>query len=395
MQSKLERNGLYLAFDANCATCSQLSSRIKSAARNKIEVLPLDDPDVIRARKQAFAGDPPFKPTLLRVRGEEVQCWTGPTIGTILTKEIGFRDTINILQALGIERKSSHRTMLRPSVETKFNRRAFGYAAAGLAASLGIFATGSLTNTAKASNSTGNGDTRTVDDTEAQKMLDKALASEDLRNIAPEGTVKKLQRGRVVRHPELPEPGRFIELDQTGVTDLGAGQKVKGTGAFAAFSSSVFPDGTSRKTTSIALDNTLVLTFVEEHVDKQSAYMSQLYSIDSTNETVTTEAVAAGGVVSEPVPDGSTTQASDPCGGCAKTNLILSSSCRTDKVGRCVLDVVGCSLCAMSCGTLNPACFACLTASCGAAVLDCCERAGGSMCVPCVIKPYESVRSTV
>lgn len=148
MPSTLTEDGLYLAFDSNCATCQGISSRVQQSAKGRLVAKPLNDPDVIDARREIFGDEPPHKPTLMRVRNGDIQAWTGPSMGWILTKELGTRDTLAIIQALGIERQSGHRTMIRPAVEKKLSRRKFGQVAAGLAAAMSVFATGSLTSAA-------------------------------------------------------------------------------------------------------------------------------------------------------------------------------------------------------------------------------------------------------
>jgi len=54
-----------LAFDASCNTCREISAQVSSASDGKLEVLPLNHPDVQRWRQQGLGVQPPWAPTLL------------------------------------------------------------------------------------------------------------------------------------------------------------------------------------------------------------------------------------------------------------------------------------------------------------------------------------------
>lgn len=309
-------------------------------------------------------------------------------MGWILTKELGTRDTLAIIQALGIERQSGHRTMIRPAVEKKLSRRKFGQVAAGLAAAMSVFATGSLTSAAFAKGSAEAGNDLELSDSEAQLLFEEALASEDLRNIAPEGTIDRLAGGKVANRDGLTEPGRFIEVSDIGSTDLGDGIVVPGDGVLAVFSSKSYADGTASRTVAIGLSATRLLTYVAEEVGDRNATGAELFEIDSETGGVTTLAVAAGGTVSEPVPDGAvTTRASDPCGGCAGTNMQLSSACKSKDQVQCVLSGVGCTGCLGSCAVINAYCIICVVGTCGTALKTCCDDGSVQICKPCKILP--------
>lgn len=388
MPSTLTNDGLYLAFDSNCATCQGISSRVQQSAKGRLVAKPLTDPDVMDARRDIFGDEPPHKPTLMRVRDGDIQAWTGPSMGWILTKELGTRDTLSIIQALGIERQSGHRTMIRPAVEQKLSRRKFGQLAAGLAAAMSVFATGTLTSAAFAKGPVEAGEDLKLSEDEAQLLLDEALASEDLRSIAPEGTIDRLVGGSVVKRDGLTAPGRFIELSSTGSTDLGDGTVVPGDGVLAVFSSKLYEDGTASKTVAIALNSAHLLTYVTEEVGERSASGAELYEMDRESGGVSTLAVAAGGTVSEPVPDGAvTTRSSDPCGGCAGTNLQLSSVCKSKDQVQCALSAVTCTGCVSACAVINTGCIACVVGTCGNALKTCCDDGSVQICKPCKVLP--------
>lgn len=389
MDSTIQKNGIYLAFDASCGTCKGISQRVQSAAKGRITAVPLSDPDVQAARDEIYNGDAPHKPTLLRVRDGDVQAWTGPSMGLILAKEIGASDTLAIVQALGIERQSGHRTFVRPSVEKKFSRRRFGQIAAGLAAGVSIFSSGSLTSAAFAEDTAPDeGQSLELSDDEAQSLFDAAVSSVDLGNIAPEGAVERLGGGRVLTLDQLPAPSRYVQLSTDGSTDLGGGVVAPGDGVLVVITSKRFKDGTTSQTVAIALTSSQLLTHVAEQVGKQSGEGAEYYKIDADTGELEIVEVGAGGAVSEPVPDGAiTTMASDPCGGCAKTNSVLSSTCKTSKPVDCVLSGVGCSGCVASCSAINAACITCVVATCGNALKTCCNNGSTAVCKPCKILP--------
>lgn len=389
MTSIIHENGVYLAFDANCGTCRGISQRVQSTAKGRITAVPLSDPDVVAARDEIFNGDAPHKPTLLRVRDGDVQAWTGPSMGVILTREIGASDTLAIVQALGIERQSGHRTLVRPAVEKKFGRRRFGQIAAGLVAGLSIFSTGSLTSAAFAKGTAPDeGKDLELSDDEAQSLFEAAVADADLRNIAPEGAVERLTGGEMMTLDELPAPSRYVQLSTEGSTDLGEGVIAPGDGVLVVITSKSFGDGTTSQTVAIALSSSQLLTHVAEQVGDQRAAGAEYYKIDVASGELETVEVGAGGEVSEPVPDGAiTTMASDPCGGCAKTNSVLSSTCKSSKPVDCVLSGVGCVGCSSACTVINVGCITCVVATCGNALKTCCNNGSTAVCKPCKIMP--------
>lgn len=389
----LQEDGVYLAFDSTCGTCRAISARVRSAARGRIQVVPLNDPDVVAARTKIYRGDAPFKPTLLRVRDGDIQAWTGPTMGVILTKEIGYSDTLAVIQALGIERQSGHRILVRPNLEKKFGRRRFGQLIAGVAASVSIFASGSLTSAALADGSAPDeGADLELTDEEAQEIFERAVSSVDFRNAAPDGTVARLEGAEVVTAEELDGPARFLRLSPEGSTDFGDGKVVPGTGLLTVITSKKFKDGTRSQSTAIALSESELLNFVAEQVDDKSGTGAEFYRMNVDTGDLEIIEVTANGEVSEPVPDGAVTEGltpmagSDPCGGCAK-NSQLSSTCKTSAPVDCVLGGVGCAGCVASCSVINAACITCVVATCGAALKSCCNNGSTAVCKPCKIVP--------
>ena len=386
--STFTEEGLYLAFDSNCATCQGISSRVQKSAKGRLTARPLNDPDVMEARREIFGAEPPHKPTLMRVKNGDIQAWTGPSMGWILTKELGTRDTLSIIQALGIERQSGHRMMIRPAIEKRLSRRKFGQVAAGLAAAVSVFTTGSLTSAAFAKGFPEAGEDLEMSDDEAQLLFEEALTSEEWQGIAPEGAVDRLAGGDVTMRDELAAPSRFIELSNAGSTDMGDGVVVPGDGVLAVFSSKLYGDGTSSKTVAIALSSAHLLTYVTEEAGERNASGAELFEMNPESGGVSTLAVAAGGKISEPVPDGAiTTRSSDPCGGCAGTNMQLSSACKSKDQVQCALSAVTCTGCVSACAVINTGCISCVVGTCGNALRTCCEDGSVQICKPCKILP--------
>ena len=98
-----------LAFDADCGTCKAMSDRIKTAAGGKLEVIPLSNPDVERWRGDKLGSDAPHVPCLIRLRGEDVQVWTGFAMATRLSTRLGVSGTARLLKMLGEMRRDASR----------------------------------------------------------------------------------------------------------------------------------------------------------------------------------------------------------------------------------------------------------------------------------------------
>ncbi|MFC9692105.1 bacteriocin fulvocin C-related protein [Kribbella sp. NPDC056951] len=92
-----------LAFDAACSTCDEIARAAEAAAGGRLQVLPLKDSQVERWRATAFGAEPPFGPTLLRIRhnGQQVRGWTGRQLVAPLVGRLGMSRTIRVLDALG------------------------------------------------------------------------------------------------------------------------------------------------------------------------------------------------------------------------------------------------------------------------------------------------------
>jgi hypothetical protein len=90
-----------LAFNASCGTCNRISVAVAEACDGKLEILPLVHQDVRRWLDRAGAAQRGPAPTLIRVRGEQVDLWMGPRLGFHLMRRLGPASTRRVLRALG------------------------------------------------------------------------------------------------------------------------------------------------------------------------------------------------------------------------------------------------------------------------------------------------------
>ncbi|MEU0839465.1 bacteriocin fulvocin C-related protein [Streptomyces sp. NPDC005962] len=122
------------------------------ASDDKFEVLPLAHPQVQEWRRLSSGSEPAWKPTLLRVRGNGVREWTGPTLSLALARRLGVRSTIRVLQALGELREEATRGPDKaPQSGGSVSRKRFLHLVGGTAAAVSLTAVGQTPAFAKAS----------------------------------------------------------------------------------------------------------------------------------------------------------------------------------------------------------------------------------------------------
>lgn len=222
-------DGLYIAFDADCATCADISQQIEEATAHGLRAVPLEDDAVRTARRSTFGEELPHEPTLIRAKDGDIRCWLGPRMSPVLIRELGWTQSMRVLQVLGIERTRGQRSLTRPPVARRFSRRALGQVTAGLAAATGLMMTGSFSGVARAAPEDAPSDATTMDTEAAQAVLQDVLHDVDIQAIAPVGVLDTLAAGRVRRDPGIPEPGVFIESAPDGETTAD-GRSIQGTG---------------------------------------------------------------------------------------------------------------------------------------------------------------------
>lgn len=90
-----------LAFDASCGTCRKVAATVEESSGRRLEIVPLDRPEVTEWRSAALGADAPWLPTLIKVRDTKARAWTGVRMGVPLTLRLGVRGTVRVLRALG------------------------------------------------------------------------------------------------------------------------------------------------------------------------------------------------------------------------------------------------------------------------------------------------------
>ncbi|SDO96987.1 hypothetical protein SAMN04487905_101286 [Actinopolyspora xinjiangensis] len=133
-----EKQRWILAFDGSCATCQEISDAIAQACDGKLEVLPLDNPQVRYWRAAKFGEDPPNAPTLLRIEGAEARAWTGPTMTPPLLRRLGARSTLRVLRSLGALRRQANGHPLESTESNTLGRAGFLRLGGGAALATGI-----------------------------------------------------------------------------------------------------------------------------------------------------------------------------------------------------------------------------------------------------------------
>jgi hypothetical protein len=90
-----------LAFDSSCGSCRQIARTVAQACDGRLEVLPLNRPEVAGWRAEALGPDAPWAPTLLRVRDGGTRAWTKRGMAVPLLRCLGPKATLGVLRALG------------------------------------------------------------------------------------------------------------------------------------------------------------------------------------------------------------------------------------------------------------------------------------------------------
>lgn len=370
--TKTVEEALVLAFDADCSTCRRVSAGVVKASDGMLTAKSLSDPDVLELRRSLLGPEPPWKPTLISVDGSGKRAWVGWKMGAPLARRLGPARTAAVLEALGVERRS-----VVPSVHAgpaAVSRRRFAAIAAGVL-SAGLLLVTGKPSVARAGDFPKGTRSVPVGSGETDGMMARILSSSDVRNVLDD------------EHLAVLRSGSRLAIDEF---DRAVGSSAQPTNGFALTATRHhLPSGAVAMSTGVGLPRGHFLVHRDHGTDPAGGPTEAvLYRMDHGRGLLHTIGVSHNGFPAEAVPDGVVSPAgataSDPCGGCAQTNMRLSPSCATSKMAQCVLSGVGCVGCASACAeTVGLACITCVGATCGAALVNCCERAGTPYCAVC------------
>jgi hypothetical protein len=97
-----------LAFDASCCQCRQVAEEVGRAGAGRLDVRPLEHPEVRAWREQVFGDEPPHAPTLVKVAADgTVRAWTGTAMAARTAARLGPRPSLRLLGALGALRRGT------------------------------------------------------------------------------------------------------------------------------------------------------------------------------------------------------------------------------------------------------------------------------------------------
>ncbi|MEQ0562145.1 bacteriocin fulvocin C-related protein [Amycolatopsis sp. NEAU-NG30] len=143
---ELPTDRLILAFDGTCMTCRQISITVAAACNDKLDVLPLSNPQVEQWRQQALGSEARNAPTLIEATGAGVRAWQGLTMALPLMRRIGPWRMIRILTALGqLKRESDEWLAIQGTGQApsrELNRGKFLRLAAGVGLAIAVLGMG-------------------------------------------------------------------------------------------------------------------------------------------------------------------------------------------------------------------------------------------------------------
>ncbi|MEV4457187.1 bacteriocin fulvocin C-related protein [Microbispora sp. NPDC049633] len=126
-----------LAFDASCVQCQKVADAVSGIAGGRLDVLALGHPDVLRWRETALGAQAPWAPTLIHIRGDAVNCWSGRSMGIRMVRHLGIRKTLRLLTALGALKEGAAKTDAKMAGES-LGRKQFMRLAAGTGVAAGL-----------------------------------------------------------------------------------------------------------------------------------------------------------------------------------------------------------------------------------------------------------------
>jgi hypothetical protein len=127
----------FLGYDGNCPRCASIQEVVKETVGTLIVAISLHDPIVARWRTEAFGSNPPWAPTLFRVKDGKVEAWIGKKLAIRLATVVGPKHAWQLAEALAeMTAPQGIKAEDRPMA-----RRSFVKGLAGVAAGLALLKT--------------------------------------------------------------------------------------------------------------------------------------------------------------------------------------------------------------------------------------------------------------
>lgn len=127
----------FLGYDGTCSRCVSLQDVVADIAGLSLATISLHDPLVAGWRRDAFGDNPPWAPTLFRVKDGKVDAWVGKKLAIKLATVIGPRKAW-----LLANRIAETAADFDPKVHREMDRRGFVKGLAAVAAGLALVKTG-------------------------------------------------------------------------------------------------------------------------------------------------------------------------------------------------------------------------------------------------------------
>lgn len=141
--TKVDRPRWVLAFDASCLACRRVADSVEEACGDELEIMPLNHKDVHTWRTQAFGGNAPWAPTLVKVEKDSVNAWAGRSMAPRLVRHLGLSSTIRVIRALG--QLSAVPAHPEPEGKSpKIARKRFLQIGFGMTVAVGLLTTGQI-----------------------------------------------------------------------------------------------------------------------------------------------------------------------------------------------------------------------------------------------------------
>lgn len=389
-----------IAFDENCAKCKRISAQIQKITDGLITALPLDDPTVINYRERIYGQNVPPGPTLIKLRGALVQCWSGPRMFQALVQEVGFYKSVELLKILGLERRTKGLHSPTERIAKSTTRRGMFQIAAGVVAGVSLAFGGTVASANSSTLAKFSRSLKIASPRKAEQILEKIVASQDLSNVIDASWIVKLNRAKVEYVKRADKEFFFLKTSEKG-RSVFDDVHLNGAGFLARMSIGESVTKDSELISCVICldpDNGDYVTYQELGGEVSAEFFSlkPTGAIDSLSDQVdpgVDEVVQSfNGDLTEPAPDGSIEASSgraaqDPCGACGSPRKMVNYVCKKKAVLDCVLEGASCAACATSCASAvtSALCVTCIFGACRPAGDACCSKVvkGAKSCKTC------------